>query len=416
MKQYTRALVVATIIGTMGAGIAFAQSTNSQAETSGNSSIAREMHVPACPGPASEGAARCHARVIVRDQKPGGSITSTNPIGYGPKEFRSAYNLSGFATNGHPVIAIVDAYDNPYIQNDLNAYSKAMGIAPLPACSGSILGSSVACFKKVNQSGASSPLPRANQGWALEIALDVQVAHAVCENCSILLVEAKSSNYTDLMAAVDRAVAMGASVVSNSYGSNEFSGETTYDSHFNHPGVAFTVSSGDSGYGAQYPAASRYVTAVGGTTLYLNGDGSYNSETTWSGSGSGCSAYESKPAWQTDAGCANRTIADVSADADPGTGAAIYDSYGYNGVRGWFKVGGTSLSAPLVAGVYALAQGSGVGVGATELNKIPYANASQLHDVTNGSNGSCSIPYLCTAVTGYDGPTGLGTPFGILGF
>lgn len=412
MKTYLQALAAAVIIGTLGAGVAFAQSTYNQG-TFGNSIQAKETHVPVCPGPVSAGDARCHAHVALPTQKPGSGITSTKPVGYGPKEFRSAYNLTGLASNGHPIIAIVDAYDNPYIQNDLNTYSQTMGIPSLPACIGTIASSPTACFKKVNQSGTTSPLPRANSGWALEIALDVQVAHAVCQNCSILLVEASSNSYDNLIAAVDQAVILGASVVSNSYGSNEFSGQTAYDGHFNHAGVAFTVSSGDNGYGAEYPASSPYVTAVGGTTLYLNGDGTYNSESVWSGTGSGCSSYEAKPTWQHDGSCTNRTVADVSADADPGTGAAIYDSYGYSGVRGWFKVGGTSLSAPLVGGVYAL---SGNTSGAA--NSIPYANATAttMHDVTSGSNGSCGGSYLCTALTGYDGPTGLGTPLGILGF
>ena len=148
------------------------------------------------------------------------------------------------------------------------------------------------CFKKVNQNGAASPLPQVNAGWALEIALDVEAAHAMCQNCSILLVEANSNSYTNLFTAFDKAIALGATVVSNSYGSNEFSGETSYDVHFNHPGIAMTFSAGDSGYGAEYPAASPLVTSVGGTTLLLNADHSYGSESVWSGTGSGCRAYE----------------------------------------------------------------------------------------------------------------------------
>ncbi len=230
----------------------------------------------------------------------------------------------------------------------------------------------------------------------------------MCQNCSILLVEANSSSYADLMTAVDRAVSMGANVVSNSYGSNEFSGETAYDSHFNKTGVAFTVSSGDAGYGAEYPASSRYVTAVGGTTLNLQ-NGAYVSETAWAGAGSGCSAYSTKPSWQTDAGCVRRTVADVSAVADPNTGAAVYDTVRYQGKSGWYRVGGTSLAAPIIAGVYGLAGSVSVGVYG---NSLPYSNLSFLHDILLGSNGSCAGSYLCTAKAGFDGPTGLGTPNG----
>ena len=334
---------------------------------------------------------------------------------YGPAQFLKAYNLSGSASGlpgqGHPIIAIVDAYDDPNIQSDLNAYSAAYGIASLPACSGAIKNSTVACFQKVNQNGSTTSHPVTNSGWALEIALDVEVAHATCQNCSILLVEASSNSYANLMAAEDRAVTLGGKVVSNSWGSSEFSGEKSYDSHFNHPGVAFTVSAGDGGYGAEYPAASPYVTAVGGTSLFLNSNGSYNSELAWSGTGSGCSAFESKPAWQLDSGCAKRTLTDVSADADPNTGAAVYDTVSYGGHTGWFQVGGTSLASPLIAAVYAQ---SGNTAGAA--NSIPYANVSALHDVVGGSNGSCGGSYLCTALLGFDGPTGLGSPNGASAF
>jgi subtilase family serine protease len=204
---------------------------------------------------------------------------------------------------------------------------------------------------------------------------------------------------------------MGAKVVSNSYGSSEFSSETQFDSHFNKNGIAFTFSSGDSGYGTSYPAASQYVTAVGGTTLNMIGN-SYISETVWSGSGSGCSLYEPKPIWQTDTGCTKRTIADVSAVADPSTGAAIYSSVSYLGNRGWFQVGGTSLSAPIIAGIYAL---GGVPAG-SKANSLPYAQVNLLRDITSGNNGNCNSSYLCTGVVGYDGPTGLGSPNGASAF
>ncbi|MBI5470127.1 S53 family peptidase [Candidatus Kaiserbacteria bacterium] len=366
-------------------------------------------HVAVCTD-AADGETHCNARVIA-DAGLTPRASSKIIAGYGPAQLRSAYGVNGIA-GSKKIIAIVDAYNHPNIQSDLDTYSTTFGIPKLPACAGAIANSAVPCFKKVDQRGGTR-YPRTNAGWALEIALDVEVAHAMCQNCSILLVEADSSSYSNMMTAVDRAVALGANVVSNSYGSNEFSGETSYDHHFNRPGVAFTVSSGDSGYGAEYPASSRYVTSVGGTSLFLNSDGSYNSELTWSGAGSGCSAFEAKQSWQTDTGCARRTNADVSAVADPNTGAAVYDSVNYFGQSGWWQVGGTSLSSPIIAAVYALS-----GNTSGNANQIPYTlgNSSNLHDIVSGSNGSCGGSYLCTATAGFDGPTGLGSPKGVGAF
>lgn len=378
---------------------------------SGRFGIQFQNHMRVCADVAP-GEASCNARVTI-DGRGTPNATPKMISGYGPNQFLKAYNLTGHAS-GTPTIAIVDAYDDPYIASDLSTYSASFGIPQLPTCNGSIASASGPCFQKVNQNGQTNHLPSGNSGWALEIALDVETAHAVCQNCKVLLVEANNSSYANLMAAVDRAVALGASVVSNSYGSSEFSSETSYDSHFNHPGVAFTVSAGDSGYGVEYPAASRYVTAVGGTSLFLNADGSYNTEAAWSGTGSGCSAFEAKAPWQVDPGCSKRMVADVSADADPNTGAAVYDSYRYYGVSGWFQVGGTSLASPLIAGVYAL---SGTIPAGTQENSLAYAApAGSLHDVTSGSNGSCGTAYFCTALSGFDGPTGLGSPNGTAAF
>ena len=258
----------------------------------------------------------------------------------------------------------------------------------------------------------TAPLPASNPLWALEASLDVEVAHAVCPNCKILLVEAASSSVNDLVAAVDTALKLGADVVSNSWVVKEFRGETSFDNHFNHPGVAITAASGDTGYGVNWPAASPYVTAVGGTTLDLDSSNARINESAWELGGSGCSVYEAKPAWQSDTGCAQRTVPDVAAVANPDTGAAVYDSYGYSGRRGWFKVGGTSLAAPIVAAIYALAGNAGDVVAGS----YPYAHASALFDVQDGANGKCSSAYLCTAAAGYDGPTGLGAPTGVTGF
>ncbi len=369
-------------------------------------------HIPVCPpGPAKE-VARCHARVVVNEG--GQPEASTSPTGYGPLQFQKAYNL-GASSSGR-ILAIVDAFDHPNIKSDLDLYSSKYGLPILPNCQAAIASSLVPCFQKVDQAGGTS-YPSTNSSWALEIALDVEVAHGVCPDCKLLLVEATDNSYDNLMKAVDQVVAMGATVVSNSYGSNEFSSEIDFDSHFNHPGVAFTFSSGDGGYGnSSYPAASKYVTAVGGASLQLNVDSSYASETAWSGTGSGCSLYETKPSWQKDNGCTKRTIADVSADGDPSTGAAVYDSVPYVGQTGWFQVGGTSLASPIIAGAYAI---KGV-LSGTQANSLPYLNSpsTNLHDVKAGNNGNCNkkYKYLCSGVVGYDGPTGLGTPKGAGGF
>ena len=350
-----------------------------------------------CPS-AAVGAAHCHAYVVTDAH--GNPAATTSPTGYGPTQFHTAYTLPTTSPVAQ-TIGIVDAYDDPNAESDLATYDNAYGLPPCTTANG--------CFRKVNQTGGTA-YPRGNAGWGLEISLDVQTAHEICQNCKILLVEASSNSFINLLAAEDYAAAH-ATEISNSYGGSESSSDTTYDSHFNHPGIPITVSAGDGGYGVEYPAASQYVTAVGGTTLNLTSSNTRSSETVWSGTGSGCSAYDPKPSWQKDAGCSLRTVADVAADADPNTGASVYDSYRYQGQSGWFQVGGTSLSSPLIAAVYALA-GNG---SSTLYGSYPYSHTSSLFDVTSGSNGSCGT-YLCQAGTGYDGPTGTGTPIGTGGF
>ncbi|HEY3928675.1 MAG TPA: S53 family peptidase [Candidatus Koribacter sp.] len=338
---------------------------------------------------------RCHARVLTDDG--GRPFEASGPVGYSPHNLRMAYGLSPWGKST-TTIAIVDAYDDPNIESDLAVYSKQYG---LPSCT-----TANGCFKKVNQSGGKT-YPAKNAGWALEIALDVEIAHAMCPNCKILLVEASTTSLTNLFVAEDYAAAH-ATVVSNSWGATEFTSETSssYDGHFStHTGKPFIFSAGDNGYGVSYPAASKYVTAVGGTTLKLTNNSGYSSETVWNGTGSGCSAYEGKPSWQTDTKCIRRTVADVAADADPFTGAAIYDTVTYEGSSGWFTVGGTSLSTPIIAGVYAIAGNAA----STIDGSYPYAHRTYLHDVKSGNNGSCGS-YLCTGESGFDGPTGLGTP------
>jgi len=356
-------------------------------------------HRPVCPGPEAPGTARCHAHVVTdRGGKPD---ATTSPTGYRPAQFRTAYSLTATGSSA-TTIAIVDAFNDPNVESDLGVYSKQFG---LPVCT-----TANGCFKKVNQTGGTS-YPPTNSGWSLEISLDVEIAHAICPNCKILLVEASSNSFSNLLAAEDYAVKH-ATVVSNSWGGGEFSGETSFDFHFNHLGHPITFSSGDNGYGVQYPASSQYVTAVGGTTLRLTTSNTRSSETVWSGAGSGCSALEPKPTWQKDTRCIRRTVADVAADADPNTGAAVYDTVALNGQKGWFQVGGTSLSSPLIAAVYALAGNAA----STNDGSYSYSHLSGLFDVKSGSNGSCGGTYLCTGLTGYDGPSGNGTPKGTSAF
>ncbi|MFE9453033.1 hypothetical protein [Streptomyces sp. NPDC006739] len=332
---------------------------------------------------------------------------NTAPSGYGPSDLQSAYNLPSSTAGSGRTVAIVDAMDDPNAESDLAAYRSQYN---LPACT-----TANGCFKKVNQTGGTT-YPSADSGWAGEISLDLDMVSAACPQCHILLVEASSADMTDIGTAENEAVALGAKYVSNSFGGAEDPTETTADvQYFNHPGVAITVSAGDSGYGVEYPASSPYVTAVGGTSLSRAGNTRGWSESVWStdstdGTGSGCSADEAKPTWQSDTGCGKRTVADVSAVADPATGVAVYDTYGANG---WDVYGGTSASSPLIAATYALA---GTPTANSYPSSYPYGHRSALNDVTSGSNGTCSTSYLCAAATGYDGPTGLGTPNGTAAF
>lgn len=325
---------------------------------------------------------------------------TTSPKGVSPVQIRNFYGIP--ASGGAGVtIAIVDAYNNPNIENDLNVFSTQFG---LPACT-----TANGCFKKVPGSGTK--LPRADQGWALEIALDVQWAHAIAPDAKILLVEAASNSLVDLTAAVDKAVSLGATVVSMSWGGREFSSETNYDSHFNKPGVAFFASSGDSGTGPEYPAVSPYVISVGGTTVNMGTDGTYKGETAWSGSGGGVSLYESKPSSQQcgspDLCGSQRGNPDVAYNADPNTGFAVYDSYGYQGRKGWFQVGGTSAGSPQWAALFAIANAQRA-TPLTGLGPVYAIGSDSYHDITVGTNGTCGP--VCNAGPGYDLVTGLGSP------
>jgi len=371
-------------------------------ERSGNT-----FHMAVCAHAHPAGEARCHAHVVT--DRAGNPIVNatrnSSPAGYGPADLQSAYNvvqsINQNSTPSGPVIAIVDAYGYPNAESDLAVYRSQYKLPPCTTANG--------CFRKVNQNGVQGNYPQTNVGWDQEQALDLDMVSAICPNCRIVLVEASSATYGNLATAENTAAALGAHAISNSYGGGE-SGTTSYEAAYNHAGVAITVSTGDSGYGTEFPATSPHVTAVGGTSLVRASNARGWSETAWSGSGSGCSSVYNKPAWQTDALCAMRMEADTSAIADPNTGVAVYGPVSGR-FSGWLVFGGTSVAAPLTAAIYGL-NGGGVNYGSN-----PYlAPAGSLNDVTSGANGSCGGTYFCTAGPGYDGPTGLGTPNGTPAF
>jgi subtilase family serine protease len=317
--------------------------------------------------------------------------------GYGPPQLISAYKLP--SSTAVRKVAVVDAYNDPNAVSDLAVYRASWG---LPAC---IPGTGAGCLTVTNQNGATSPLPpnSGSTGWATEESLDVDMVSAICPSCHIYLVEATSATIANLGTAVNSAVSvLGADYVSNSYGGSESSSDLTYDTkYFDHPGVAVTAAAGDDGPGVSYPAASQYVTSVGGTTLtQAPGTPRGWTESAWSGTGYGCSAYDPEPSWQKSytTGCtAKRSDNDVAAVADPNTGVAIYDTYDQDG---WLEVGGTSVSSPIIASVYALA---GVPAAGTYPASYPYLNRSGLFDLSPTTN-----PYYQ--------PVGLGSPDGTSSF
>ncbi len=367
--------------------------------------------------------------------------------GLRPQDLHSGYSLPTSATVSQTV-AIVDAYDDPTVEEDLTHYSQEFG---LPSCTHADV-----CFTKVNQTGEESNYPGFESGWAGEIALDVESVHAVCQSCHILLVEATSSSTAALEAAENTAVSMGATEVSDSFGGPE---PVVEGSAFDHPGTVIIASTGDDGYlnwsssrlgyagHPNYPASSPDVVAVGGTRLTLNG-GSRTGETVWNdgstlgggagAGGGGCSEHPSAQSWQqgvpdwAEVGCGEkRAAADVAADGDPYSGVAVYRA------GSWSTVGGTSLAAPIIASTFALAGGSG-GVAYPAQTLYGHLGSSALYDVTSGSNGECTKAFdgvgksagctvveeeqdcqsklICRAATGYDGPTGVGTPAGLAAF
>ena len=323
------------------------------------------------------------------------------PSGMSPAKIKKAYGFSLINQGAGQVIAIVDAMDDPNIEADLGTFSAAFN---LPACT-----TANGCFEKVYASGSK---PAADVGWAEEISLDVEWAHAIAPQAKILLVEAADED-NSLYDAVTFAIKQKATVISLSWGGDEFPEETQLDSVFQASLVPIVASSGDSGTGVSYPAASPYVVSAGGTQLTLDTSGNYVSESAWSGSGGGVSAYESQPVWQTNfpipgQAAQHRGVPDVAYNAAPNTGYSVYDSFGKKG--GWFIVGGTSASAPQWAALIAIMKSTKNG-NFGNFNGSIYSvahNLSLVHDTTEGSNGSCG--YLCNAHLGYDFVTGLGTP------
>ena len=318
---------------------------------------------------------------------------------YSPAQIRHAYGVDLLAVTGTgQKIAIVDAYGDPSIQTDLNNFCQYYGIAS----------TTVQILYPQGKPRSS------NSGWALETALDVEWAHAIAPGATIIVSVAKSASNSDLIGAVDAAVAAGAKVVSMSWGGSEFSGQATYDSHFNKAGVTFIASSGDSGEstGVEWPAVSPYVIGVGGTSLYLDANGNRTApESAWSGSGGGISTrYTTVPAfqagWQSWGG--GRGVPDVSLVADPNTGVGV--AYG----RYLYWVGGTSAGAPQWAALVALsnqAQGSLLTGGPAALYQLagtaPSINPGSFLDISSGNNGTDPDDF---SITGYDLVTGLGSP------
>jgi subtilase family serine protease len=333
-----------------------------------------------------------------------GSAAATLPTGYSPAQLHAAYNLPN-AGGASQTVAIVDAGDDASAEADLAVYRQTYGLSACTTADG--------CFSKVNQQGQAAPLP-ADNGWAVEISLDLDMVSAACADCHILLVEADSASFSDLAAAEDTAAALGATEISNSYGGDEGNDALQYEPAYSHPGIAVVASSGDYGYGIpEFPAVAQSVIAVGGTTLTQTPSTARGwTEMVWN-SGPGAAAWVDKPSWQTDPDCPGRTVADVAADADPETGPAVYDTA--DGQGGWLVVGGTSASSPFIAGVIALAGNPQLYPNASRI----YASTADLNDVTSGNNiytENCGGDYLCDGAPGYDAPTGNGTPNGLAAF
>lgn len=387
----------AVISGTFSTFIAVGMASGAQAQQVHKSGPVYYKDV--C-SPVPVGYARCASEVVTDAQ--GRTIESPKlPIsGYAPAQLRDAYKIDAQGT-ASTIIAIVDAFGYDNAESDLATYRAQFDIPPCTTDNG--------CFKKLNQKGTSDHYPPQNIGWAQESALDLDMASAMCPNCTIYLIEGHNNTGANLARAANEAAALGAHVISNSYCGREYHHARVLQKFYKHPGVAVTAANGDAGYGLCQPADMPSVVAVGGTSLLTaQNDRGWN-ETVWSGTGSGCSAQFTKPHWQTDTGCPTRTIGDTAAVANPGTGVAVYGPNSA-GVSTWMVFGGTSVATPLIGGVF------GANGGTVNAASTIYAHTANLFDVTSGSNGTCDPAYLCTGEVGYDGPTGNGTPNGITAF
>jgi subtilase family serine protease len=423
-KTLRRSLAITAPIALIAAGVlaatpAAAHATNSAAP----SAVPSNWHY-ACGNTFKPGKLNClvikntTAHPTAQTVRPG-AIPSGE--GYGPSTFQAAYGLTAAsaADGSGTTVAVVDAYNDPTAASDLAEYRSAAGLPALTSGQ----------FTQYNQEGETSPLPATaptDDDWTLEESLDVDMVSAICPLCKIDLVEANNDSGTGLYVAEETAATtLGAKYISNSWGGSESSTDLTYDTeYFGVSGVVYTASAGDSAYsgGVIYPATSPHVVGVGGTTLDTASNSRGYTESVWEtssseGTGSGCSSNEPQPSWQSalsviTAVCGFKLDNDTAADADPNTGAAVYDTTNGNG--GWNEVGGTSESSPIIASVFALAGNNGNG-GNNAADSI-YTHTSDLYDVTSGSNGSCGGSILCTAAVGYDGPTGWGTPDGLTAF
>lgn len=363
--------------------------------------------------------------VAMSDAEAGPLAGTASPGGFTPTQIRHAYGFDQVFFNGGTIagdgagqtIAIVNAYHASTAAFDLAAFNSAFGLPAPPS------------FTQVSQTGSTTVFPPTNSGWALESALDVQWAHALAPAANILLVEANSAGFGDLTTAVEYARSRpGVSVVSMSWGAEDFAGETIYDSSFltptNHAGVVFAAAAGNSGSPGAYPAFSPNTLAVGGTTLALNGSNNISSETAWSkvgtsgSGGGGISQYEAQPSFQTDSGLVtqsstHRASPDVAFDANPNTGVPVYDSFNNGTSTPWTKVGGTSFATPSWAALVAIAdQGrnlAGLPVldGPDLMTRLYSMPASYFNDITSGTTGGATPQ---TATIGYDLATGRGSP------
>ncbi|MGP8101743.1 MAG: S8 family serine peptidase [Candidatus Cybelea sp.] len=337
-----------------------------------------------------------HCDVLIESKTGAGP----NVEGLTPANFEARYNLPSTKDGAGQVVAIVDAFDNPNAATDLAAYRTEFGLGK-------------ANFTKYNQLGQTKNYPQGSSGWGVEEDLDIEMVSASCPKCTIYLIESDDNSGTNLYDAEIEAVKLGAGIVSNSWGGGAGSSS---GGAFATKGITYLASAGDGGYGMQDPADYQTVVSVGGTFLNVS-SGSKFIETVWPDSGGGCSVVN-KPSWQHDKGCTLRTGNDVSAVA---WNAAEYDTYGNSG---WFTVGGTSVSSPLVAGIFALAGNSKSEYGGEKLWKLKKDELRKdFHYIKDGELGGCPTSlqgtYLCDAGTKqfgqYSGPSGWGTPNGIAG-